>query len=326
MSARIIRADGVNDAFHDALWYMSIVGEPSNSRNGPVLVAPGPVITEYARPWERLLFEPTRDCNHVFHLMETIWMLAGQNRVEWLLQFNSQFGQFAEDDGTQYGAYGHRWRKHHGFDQLSALVTALEKVNNRRAVLQMWDAVYDMGESRKDVPCNTHAYFYNDGNKLDMTVCCRSNDMIWGAYGANVVHFSILQELIASELGVAQGPYYQISNNFHLYTELGPGAKMLAKLRGGGLEGTNPYYDDLTLRHSLLGVGETMSQFIRDCENFVLDSESMHTTFMKNVALPLKKCYLARKAGDTYDVTTIAPSDWRLAFEQWLSRRDHASE
>lgn len=213
-------------------------------------------------------------------------MLAGQNRVEWLLQFNSQFGQFAEDDGTQYGAYGYRWRKHHGFDQLSALVTALEKVNNRRAVLQMWDAVYDMGESRKDVPCNTHAYFYNDGNKLDMTVCCRSNDMIWGAYGANVVHFSILQELIASELGVAQGKYYQMSNNFHLYTELGPGAKMLAKLRGGGLEETNPYRYYLTLRHSLLGVGETMAQFIRDCENFVLDSESMHTTFMKNVALP----------------------------------------
>ena len=33
--------------------------------------------------------------------------------------------------------------------------------------------------------------------KLCMTVCNRSNDMLWGAYGANVVHMSMLQEFVA---------------------------------------------------------------------------------------------------------------------------------
>ena len=37
----------------------------------------------------------------------------------------------------------------------------------------------------KDVPCNTHAYFaINAEGSLDLTVCNRSNDLVWGCLGA----------------------------------------------------------------------------------------------------------------------------------------------
>ena len=50
-----------------------------------------------------------------------------------------------------------------------------------------------------------------------MTVCNRSNDMLWGAYGANAVHMSMLQEYLASRLEIAVGEYTQISDSFHVY-------------------------------------------------------------------------------------------------------------
>lgn len=54
---------------------------------------------------------------------------------------------------------------------------------------------------------------------LDMTVTNRSNDMVWGALGANVVHFSFLQEYMAAHLGARVGHYHHISNNMHVYCE-----------------------------------------------------------------------------------------------------------
>ena len=117
-----------------------------------------------------------------------------------------------------------------------------ENPEDRRVVLAMWDTAVDLDNpSSKDLPCNTHIYFrvrprlgferierirsiagpgeVSTALFLDMTVCCRSNDMIWGCYGANAVHFSYLLEYVAAMSGYAVGTYTQISNSFHAYTE-----------------------------------------------------------------------------------------------------------
>jgi hypothetical protein len=41
--------------------------------------------------------------------------------------------------------------------------------------------------------------------------------MIWGAYGANAVHFSMLLEFVARGLGLKVGSYTQFSNDLHIY-------------------------------------------------------------------------------------------------------------
>ena len=43
--------------------------------------------------------------------------------------------------------------------------------------------------------------------------------MIWGAYGANAVHMSILLEYMAARIDCAVGTYYQFSNNLHAYVD-----------------------------------------------------------------------------------------------------------
>lgn len=86
----------------------------------------------------------------------------------------------------------------------------------------MWDGFTDLQKARaggKDLPCNTAIYFDPLGDDLNMTVSNRSNDLVWGAYGANVVHMSMIHSYVAHMVGKKVGTYYQESNNLHLYTD-----------------------------------------------------------------------------------------------------------
>lgn len=231
-----INAFNVNDALAHGLAALRRTGVSEPSRNGPVLALPHPVMFAYAHPDERVMFSAARNANPFFHLFEALWMLAGRNDVAFPAYYSQQLQLYSDDSTTLNGAYGHRWRAHFGYDQLALIVEEL-RVNpaSRRCVLAMWDGMdeqlttgspgaYEGDLKRalaggKDVPCNTHVYFRIVGGQLDMTVCNRSNDAVWGAQGANAVHFSILQEYVASAVGVPLGIYYQFANNYHVYTE-----------------------------------------------------------------------------------------------------------
>lgn len=244
----VIACRNVNEALVQGYNYLLRTGRREESRVGPVLVAPCPVTTFYERPTERVIFSRIRDANPFFHLTEAIWMLCGRADALLLTNFVRTFDRFAEDDGLIHGAYGRRWRNHFldvptaeasnlefgqnfpTIDQLAMIISELRaNPASRQAVLTMWDPEVDLGALVKDKPCNTQVYFRVRETRevrggdlcvdkvLDMTVCCRSNDIIMGAYGANAVHFSVLQEYVAASLGVYVGGYYQMSNNFHMY-------------------------------------------------------------------------------------------------------------
>lgn len=315
-----IKVRNVQEALAEGFWQMRLYNDRQQSRNGEVLVYPGPVMTEYDLPMERVLFEPRRDANPVFHLMESIWMLAGRQDVQWLLPFNSQFGKYAEDDGLVWGAYGHRWRSHFGIDQIKGVIKELtEHPESRRAVMAMWSPEWDLNQSKRDLPCNTHIYFDMIGGRLNMTVCCRSNDMLWGAYGANAVHMSMLQELIAHALFCEMGVYRQFSNNFHLYTDNQMAQEMLAS--PPAYEWPDPY-DSKVCWVPLVSSDETWLDLVADCELMVMGYRAFRTAFFQTVALPLYDLYLERKSGAAITVPDdLKQTDWGLAFHEWVERR-----
>ncbi len=556
MTTHAITTKNVNTAFVEALWWLRTAGVREPSRNGPVLVAPGPVITEYQRPLERVLFSPARDANPVFHLMEALWMLADEDKLSWLSQFNARMEAYGEN-GIQWGAYGHRWRSYFGKDQLTLVIAELRKnPDSRRAVIGMWDPCLDLSHEGPDIPCfsgdttikspegeetmkelaerfergeitrwpvysyntetmqyrlswctrvwktghkktlkinfldgtslrctpdhvlyfrsggntsvispiqagklrpgwkvlshpfwasrdwevlhrgvgdknydpihelyadmlgweregmvihhkdnnprnnradnlevishaehatehlagipsrdkkkrivhhdeprnfngkshvitsieeggeedvydftvpgdhtalvnsgvvahncNTHIYFDLRGGALNMTVCCRSNDLLWGAYGANAVHFSVLQEVIAWELAVSVGVYRQMSNNFHIYTELPMVQKFLACPPYNAFD----YYSypptaTQVRTEPILREDETLLGLTKDCRTLVDGGHEFNTTFVARVAAPLRDMYLARKAGAPYKCPE-GPIDWFVAFREWDERR-----
>lgn len=218
----VIPTNNVDEALQTGLQLLLRKGTQRDSRNGPVMVMRGPVTTIFLEPTHRVLRWPARDANPFFHLHEALWMLSGGHDVRSVSQYVKRMEDFSDDGESLHGAYGYRWRRKFGLDQLEIIISRLrDDPNDRRCVLQMWDARADLGVNTKDAPCNTHIYFSRDERgDLDMSVCCRSNDMIWGAYGANVVHFSVLQEFMASAIGCGLGSYWQISNNYHAYARV----------------------------------------------------------------------------------------------------------
>ena len=143
---RVLQARNVHEALPLALRLLDQAGVERPSRNGPVLVIPEPVTVVYERPCERVIFHPERDCNPFFHIFESLHYLAGRNDVASLARYAKQMLEYSDDGVTLHGVYGHRWRKHFGFDQLTQIVAALKKnPDDRRCILQMWDARCDLG-------------------------------------------------------------------------------------------------------------------------------------------------------------------------------------
>lgn len=319
---RAITVDNVNAALQDGFYWLKVAGVREKSRNGEVIVAPSPVVTTYLAPTERVLFHPVRDANPVFHLMEAIWMIAGESKVDWLLQFNSQFDRYAEDDGTVHGAYGWRWRNAWSVDQIQAVIHMLRKdPTTRRAVIAMWNPELDLGVQKNDLPCNTHIYFNIRDGMLDMTVCCRSNDILWGAYGANAVHMSVLQEIIAAGVGVAVGVYHQFSNNFHAYTDL----PVVQKFLVSPPTPVEYYAEGEVEPMPLIAEGENVIDFILGCQSIVRGSRPTGNVFLQEIAEPLARAYVLRKSGERVDVGHPR-NDWVRAYSEWCDRRANVSE
>lgn len=352
---KVIRARNVNDAYVKGRELLEKCGERRPSRAGEVLVCPFPVTTVYEQPTERVLFDSARDANPFFHLFEALWMLDGGLDARWLDRFVSDFSvRYAESNGMMHGAYGHRWRRAFGFDQLNAVVEKLKyNPDDRQAVIQMWDCKdsNDLNGAWKDRPCNTHVYLrvrtpvvypgaLTYGNAglvavaqtptLDMTVCCRSNDVIWGAYGANAVHFSVLQEYLAARIGVNVGKYYQISNNFHGYA-----AELEKRAIPAWEEPSwkNNKYEGATFGPTALVTHpKDFDQDLFHFINWTLIAQDVEEVRFKNpwfrsTAVPLYEIAVAWRAGDRKRAIgmlecneRISP-DWRFAAWEWMKRR-----
>lgn len=210
----------VNEAFPAILQELLSEGELTDTRNGLVKSLPGVSTITYQNPRHRVLFSPERDANPFFHVAESLWMLAGRDDLEYVEYFAKNMASFSSNGRTLHGAYGQRWYR---YDQIQTVIEQLRSnPDSRRVVLSMWDAVIDLAdtpENAKDKPCNLMVLFEIRKGRLNMTVFNRSNDAVWGTFGANAVHFSFLQEYIACSVGVEVGVYNQVSNNLHLYTE-----------------------------------------------------------------------------------------------------------
>lgn len=312
-------ARNVNEWYTDVLSVLGHCGAES-SRNGMVKTVPHPSLWTVSRPEERVLFNPDRMCNPYLHVMETVWMFAGANDVEFLLPFSKQMGQYAEPDGKINGAYGHRWRNHFQRDQIMSTIVELQRdPESRQAVISMYDPRQDHHAVWKDRPCNTHIYFRIVDGRLDMTVCNRSNDAVWGMTGANAVHMTYLQELIAAGLRVPVGKYHVMTNNLHIYQRhwtLLDSPKTYDHYRDAEVE---PY--------ALLGPNETsVWEFLNECEAFVLnDGEGYYkSSWINDVVIPMYEHYMCRLNGDkySYDVDENMATDWRRAEILWREWHD----
>ena len=333
---KVFVARNVHSVLPQALKYLFHEGVKRDSRNGPVLQSPVPVTTVYESPCERVMFWPERDCNPFFHLYESLWMLAGRCDVAGPSRYAANMLTYSDNGVSYHGAYGHRWRKHfyrdgavEPFDQLKMIITRLsEDSTDRRSVLQMWDPTADLCFEGKDFPCNVSATFQiNPAGKLDLSLFCRSNDIVWGAYGANAVHFSFLLEYMAIGIGVPVGRFYQTSVNWHGYLST---LEKVAPLRDHTAVVT-PYdmgdVYSLPLGSSVDSIDAGITSVLFEADHSFMNIEPLNLTsdFMV-LAWQLLRVHLVYKTQGVekaLEAIRVCESkvDWTVACREWLQRR-----
>lgn len=346
----VLNVKDVNDALPRGLAYLRDAGLARSSRNGSVLVAPGPVSTVYKWPDRRVLFDPQRDANPFFHLFEALWILRGRDDVSFLTMFNKRMAEYSDNGSTFHAPYGFRLRRAFGFDQIERACDMLATdPDSRRVVLQIWDASLDLGRVSKDLPCNDMIFCslsptqVGDLYALDIAVANRSNDTIWGAYGANAVQFSILQEYMAAKIGAMVGTYTQISYNYHVYTDTPQWVNWIERNYSGVYVPANPYDHggitatplcrnradadaldrDLVLMFALCDENGrfTLADFAE--RMWEAEADEMFRSYgFKTLVLPMLHLLVTRT--ETHPDLKPGVIDWHAAGAAWVRRRKEA--
>ena len=346
------RGKDVNDVFPVA-WHRMMSDDMvflRKSRNGIVREAVTPVTTIFDMPKRRVLFHAARDANPFFHLFEAIWMLAGRQDVGFLAKFNPRMLDFSDDGKTITGsAYGKKWNT-----VLPAIVEMLRKDRSTRRAYIALSERNECGLDTKDTPCNVGISFHVRAGYLDMTVFNRSNDMIWGAYGANYVHFGFFQEYIAQLVDLEVGYLAQCTSNFHVYPEFEVCRKLVGNVDHAP---SNPYEGDKSLWSTHMPVIRGASVMVRGSwealhwswqsearffineyvENpgyehvFKVNSLRWENPFFRDVAAPMfdawstwKTSFSRTRALNRLESVTML--DWRKAGQEWIERRADARE
>jgi len=161
-----------------------------------------------------------------------------------------------------------------------------------------------------------------------MTVCNRSNDIIWGCYGANAVHFSMLQEYMAALVGVPVGEYRQFSNNFHAYLDTYSVEKL--KTIAAECDTWNLYANGEDVQPYPL-VSRDENAWQHDLQAFTDDPAGSHAyrdPFFCDTVHPMYQAWAHRNnihAAGTF-IKQIKARDWKVAASAWLHKRAKKGE
>lgn len=168
-------------------------------------------------------------------IAEQVWFISGSNRTDDFLNRHTKiWDDFLESDGTIAAAYGYRWRKHFGRDQLAQLIFHLKaQPHSRHGVVMAWDPADDgltgkglIGTYKKNVPC-PFCFIVNIINgRLYFHLIIRSSDTILGL-PHDIAGASLLAYILAEKLNVKPGELVVSMTNAHVWDIHYDGAREL---------------------------------------------------------------------------------------------------
>jgi len=165
---------------------------------------------------------------------ETVWYLMAKQDLAWLRKYAPIWDKFAEriadgdqqdriDDGFDgiRAAYGYRWRKHFGRDQLGLAIEALRvDPSDRRCLVSAWDPSADgLGAvGQRNVPCPASFTLGVTGGEVHSTLLLRSSDVFVGL-PYDVMGHALLVDAVAASLDLTPGVLTFVLANAHLYED-----------------------------------------------------------------------------------------------------------
>ena len=172
------------------------------------------------RPMMNAIVTEERKWSKEYAEAEWQWYLSGDNHIKTLGDIYGKvpeiWKRMADDRGYVNSNYGWQWKRQNQIDYVINLLK--ENPKTRRAAISIYDAK-EHHEYKHDTPCTYAVQFTIVGQKLNMCVTMRSNDL-WYGFCNDQYCFSKLQELVATETGLLIGYYYHFAHNLHLYDNI----------------------------------------------------------------------------------------------------------
>lgn len=209
-----IVGDGVDEVLIQLFDAILKQGEANDGHRGDMMETLG-VLLRIENPRARISRSQNRG-KFFSALGELLWYLEGSDQLDFIEPYIPKYADDAVD-GRLHGAYGPRMRAMHGgVDQWQNVVNLLrENPTSKRAVIQLFDAS-DIAKRYPEIPCTTTMQFLQREGRLNMSVTMRSNDAYWGT-PHDVFCFTMLQELLARQLGCELGQYMHYVGSMHVY-------------------------------------------------------------------------------------------------------------
>jgi thymidylate synthase len=209
----------LDDAFRSELRRVIKHGEPVSPRGLPTVE-----LTDAAfrieHPRARLIFSPKRRWSLFYALGEFLWHLSASDDLRFIAYYSRVWTHFSDDAYSIAGScYGRRifasndekpsfWQR--------TLDLLRRDPHTRQAVITLFHSASDLDSRSTDVPCSCVLQFLLRGTSLNLSVYMRSNDLMLG-FGYDVFFFTMLQEMLATQLGAELGWYQHVVGSLHVY-------------------------------------------------------------------------------------------------------------
>lgn len=203
-----------------------------------------PVAITFKNPLQHVTFLGGRKINPFFQQAEALWILSGSADAVWLSKFNKNMINFSDNYKTFNASYGERIRNWGVNSPTNMILCPLDQLKDVYRILcndpdtrqakiiisnpHFDNSYYLIDKKGKDIACNLAITFKIRHNKLHMVVFNRSNDVHNGIFGANLMQFSTIQEILWQWLkqsdnedlkNLQVGYYTQITDSLHIYTQ-----------------------------------------------------------------------------------------------------------
>ncbi|KQR19143.1 hypothetical protein ASF79_15855 [Agreia sp. Leaf335] len=177
--------------------------------------------TGMSNPLARVSVSEGSALNVVAAVARFVWMVSGSDRVADIAYYEPRVRSYTDDGLAVPGSsYGKRiFNASPGTNQMTGVVKELKaNSDSRRAAAVVWlpeDAVRKSG----DIPCTFGLFFHIREGGLTMTTVMRSNNAVT-LVPYNFFEFSMLGELVASEIGVPFVRYVHWAASMHIYDNM----------------------------------------------------------------------------------------------------------
>ena len=194
--------------------------EPTDSRLGEAKGIVNACIT-IKNPYTRHIIEHVRKHNMKYVVTEIMWYLSGKRYPDMVAAQAPTWNKIKNYDGTVNSNYGDKifYQSSYGRTQFERTLAELKhNIHSRRAFVyfNMYPEDYSLMSAVADFPCTLSGQFIMNNGKLDFIVTMRSNDLIYG-WCNDVPWFTLLQEMMATLLGVPVGEYHHNAGSLHIY-------------------------------------------------------------------------------------------------------------